>query len=38
MGRPDGKRSFGRPRRRREDNNKNVLEEMGWRRMNCASR
>jgi hypothetical protein len=28
--RPEGKRSFGRPRRRREDNIRMDLQEVGW--------
>ena len=30
MGRPEGKRPLGRPRRRREDNTKMDFQEMGW--------
>jgi hypothetical protein len=30
VGKPEGKRSFGRPRRRWEDNIKMDLSEMGW--------
>jgi hypothetical protein len=30
MGRPEGKRSLGRPRRRWEDNIKMALRGMGW--------
>jgi hypothetical protein len=30
MGRPEGKRQFARPRRRREDNIKMDLQEVGW--------
>jgi hypothetical protein len=30
VGRPDGKRPLGRPRRRWEDNSKMDLEEVGW--------
>jgi hypothetical protein len=30
VGRPEGKRPLGRPRRRWEDNNKMDLQEMGW--------
>jgi hypothetical protein len=30
MGKPEGKRSLGRPRRRREDNIKMDLRERGW--------
>ena len=30
MGRPEGKRPLGRPRRRKEDNIKRDLQEMGW--------
>jgi hypothetical protein len=29
VGKPEGKRTFGRPRRRREDNIKIVFEEFG---------
>jgi hypothetical protein len=30
VGRPDGRRSLGRPRRRWEDNIKMDLQEVGW--------
>jgi hypothetical protein len=30
VGRPEGRRSFGRPRRRWEDNIKMDLQEVGW--------
>jgi hypothetical protein len=30
VGKPDGKRSLGRPRRRWEDNIKKDLQEVGW--------
>jgi hypothetical protein len=30
MGKPEGKRSFGRPRHRWEDNIKMGLQEVGW--------
>jgi hypothetical protein len=30
VGRPEGRRPLGRPRRRREDNIKMDLQEMGW--------
>ena len=30
VGKPEGKRSSGRPRRRWEDNNKMDLQEVGW--------
>ena len=30
MGRPEGKRPLGRPRRRREDNIKINLRQIGW--------
>ena len=30
VGRPNGKRPLGRPRRRREDNIKTVLQIVGW--------
>jgi hypothetical protein len=30
VGRPEGKRSLGRPRRRWEDNIKMDLQEVGW--------
>jgi hypothetical protein len=30
LGRPKGKRSFGRPRHRREENIKAYLKETGW--------
>ena len=30
MGKPEGKRPFGRPRRRWEDNIKSDLQEVGW--------
>jgi hypothetical protein len=30
VGKPDGKESFGRPRRRREYNNNVDIKEMGW--------
>jgi hypothetical protein len=30
VGRPEGKRPLGRPRRRREDNIKMDLQEVGW--------
>jgi hypothetical protein len=30
VGRPDGKRPLGKPRRRREDNIKMDLQEVGW--------
>jgi len=30
MGKPEGKRPFGRPRRRWEDNIKMDLQEVGW--------
>jgi hypothetical protein len=31
MGRPEGRRQLGRPRRRWEDNIKMDLQEVGWR-------
>jgi len=31
VGKPEGKRTLGRPRRRWEDNIKMYLKEMGWR-------
>jgi len=34
VGKPDGKRSFGRPRRRWEDNTKMDLQEVGFAGMN----
>jgi len=30
VGRPEGKRALGRPRRRWEDNIKTYLQEVGW--------
>jgi hypothetical protein len=30
VGRPEGRRPFGRPRRRWEDNIKMALQEVGW--------
>jgi hypothetical protein len=30
VGRPEGRRPLGRPRRRREDNIKMGLQELGW--------
>ena len=30
VGKPEGKRSLGRPRRRWEDNINIVMEEVGW--------
>jgi hypothetical protein len=33
VARPDGKRSLGRTKRRREDNIKMYLQEMGWESM-----
>jgi hypothetical protein len=30
VGRPDGRRQFGRPRHRLEDNIKMVIQEVGW--------
>ena len=30
MGKPEGKRPLGRPRRRRDDNIKIDLQEVGW--------
>jgi hypothetical protein len=30
MGKPEGRRSLGKPRRGREDNNKMDLREIGW--------
>jgi hypothetical protein len=33
MGKPEGKRPLGRPRRRRDDNIKMDLQEVGWRGM-----
>jgi hypothetical protein len=30
VGKPEGRRSLGRPRRRREDNIKMNLQEVGW--------
>jgi hypothetical protein len=30
VGKPEGRRPLGRPRRRWEDNNKIVLQEVGW--------
>jgi hypothetical protein len=30
VGKPEGKRPLGRPRRRRKDNNKMELREIGW--------
>ena len=34
MGKPEGKRQFGRPRSRWEDNIKMDLQEVGWRAWN----
>jgi hypothetical protein len=34
MGRPEGRRPVGRPRRRWEDNIKTDLQEVGWGGMN----
>ena len=34
VGKPEGKRSLGRPRRRWEDNIKMDLQEVGWGNMN----
>ena len=31
MGKPEGKRQFGRPRRRWKDSGKVDLQEVGWR-------
>jgi hypothetical protein len=31
MGKPDGKRPFARPRRRRNDNTKMYVQQLGWR-------
>ena len=33
MGKPEGKRTLGRPRHRWEDNIKMCLEEVGWKGM-----
>jgi hypothetical protein len=33
VGRPEGNRPLGRPRRRREDNIKMDLQEVGWQSM-----
>ena len=33
VGKPEGKRPLGRPRRRWEDTNKMDLQEVGWRGM-----
>jgi hypothetical protein len=30
VGKPEGKKPLGRPRRRWEDNNKKVVGEIGW--------
>jgi hypothetical protein len=35
-GRPEGKRPFGRPRHRWEDNIKMDLQDVGWGSMDCA--
>jgi hypothetical protein len=35
VGRPEGRRQLGRPRRRWEDNIKMDLEEMGWEGLDC---
>ena len=35
MGKPEGKRLLGRPRRRWEDNNKMNLQEVGCEGMDC---
>ena len=35
VGKPEGKRPFGRPRRRREDNIKMDLQEVGCKGMDC---
>jgi hypothetical protein len=35
VGKPEGRRPLGRPRRRREDNIKIDLQEVGWVGMNC---
>ena len=37
-GTPEGKRPFGRPRRRWEDNNKMDLQEAGYGGMDCIER
>ena len=38
LGKPEGKRLFGRPRRRRADNIKMVLQEMGFGGMELVDR
>jgi hypothetical protein len=35
LGRPEGRRPLGRPRRRWEDNVKMDLQEVGWGSMDC---
>ena len=35
VGRPEGKRPLGRPRRRWKDNIKMDLQEVGWRVLDC---
>jgi hypothetical protein len=35
VGRPEGRRPLGRPRRRWEDNIKMDIREVGWEDMNC---
>jgi hypothetical protein len=37
VGKPEGRRSLGRPRRRREDNIKMDLREVGWGGMDWIS-
>ena len=36
VGKPEGKRTFGRPRRRWEDNIKRGLQEVGFGGMDCG--
>jgi hypothetical protein len=35
VGKPEGRRPLGRPRRRKEDNIKMDFKEVGWRVMDC---
>jgi hypothetical protein len=37
VGKPEGKRSLGRPRCRWEDNIRMYLREIGWEHVNCIN-
>jgi hypothetical protein len=38
VGKPEGKRRFGRPRRRWEDNIRMDVKEIGWEGVDCMHR